>query len=226
MYKEDNGFHHITIATKPHQIVELMKTRINLQGEKIAVLAEKEDRYIGWQANANFGLKLKEVYYYIWNSAVNFNDIVLFTDAYDVIYCGNHAEIIRRFKEFNKPIVFGAEKICSPDPERASEYCYKNMEFPYLNSGLYIGYIWALQECMVGYNYNDVDDDQRFWTNVFFKRQDLMTLDYYNSIFLNTAGVNVKEIEWDGRKATYNKRSPMFVHVNGPDKTELNYFLS
>ena len=81
MFKEDNGFHHITIATKPHQILELMKTRIKRQGEKISILAEIEDRYIGWQANANFGLKLKEVYYYIWNGAVDFNDIVLFTDA-------------------------------------------------------------------------------------------------------------------------------------------------
>ena len=35
MFKEDNGFHHITIATKPHQILDLMKTRMKRQGEKI-----------------------------------------------------------------------------------------------------------------------------------------------------------------------------------------------
>ena len=46
MFKKDYGFHHITIATKPHQILELMKTRMKRQGEKITVLAEKEDRYI------------------------------------------------------------------------------------------------------------------------------------------------------------------------------------
>jgi len=63
MFREIKGFHHITIATKPHQILEVMKTRAKRQGEKINILAEKEDRYIGWQANANFGLKLKEVYY-------------------------------------------------------------------------------------------------------------------------------------------------------------------
>jgi hypothetical protein len=218
--------HYITIATKPNENLDLfIKKRLTRQGEQITILGEKENRNIGWLATANFGVKIKEVYYYIWGAKLHENDIVLFTDAYDVVYCGNQEQLIERYLEFGKPIIFGAEKYCNPDPQRASEYAFKNLEFPYLNSGLYIGRVWALRECLLGYQYNDSDDDQRFWTSKFLSRPDLITLDYYNSIFLNTAGIPINTIKWDGHRASYNKYNPLFVHVNGPDKTDLQYFL-
>jgi len=220
-----NNFHYITVATKPHPILELIKTRVENQGEKITILGLEENRNIGWNAYANFGVKLREVYMYIWNVDLDPDDIVLFTDAYDVIYCGNQNEIIKRYLEFDKPIVFGAETMCNPDPNRENEYKNRDLQFPYLNSGLYIGRVWALRECMIGYSYNDADDDQRYWTNYFFKRDDLIALDHDNSLFLNSAGIPIKEIQWDGTVATYKNKKPMFVHVNGPDKSDLKHFL-
>ena len=217
--------HYITVATKPHPILDMIKGRIETQGENINVLGLEENRNIGWNAYANFGVKLREVYMYIWNVDLDPEDIILFTDAYDVIYCGNQNEIIKRYLELNSPIIFGAETMCNPDPSRETEYMNRNVQFPYLNSGLYIGRVWALRECMIGYSFNDADDDQRYWTNYFFKRDDLIKLDYHNSLFLNTAGINIKEIEWNGNVAKYKDKTPMFVHVNGPDKSELKHFL-
>jgi len=219
------NLHYITVATKPHMILDLIKTRVENQSEIITILGLHENRNIGWQAKANFGVKLKEVYYYIWNSKLHQNDIVLFTDAYDVIYCGNVNEIVKRFLKFDRPIVFGCEKNCSPDPQRHIEYSYKDTEFPYLNSGLYIGRVWALRQLMVGYSYDDTHDDQRYWTTHFLKNPDLITLDYNNSLFLNTSDVKVTDIKYDGVNAHYKDKNPLFIHVNGPDKSDLMYFL-
>jgi hypothetical protein len=222
---ETPNLYYITIATKPHAVLENLKRVVEKNGESLIVLGEQEDRRIGWNSHGNFGVKLREVYTYIWNVDLDPEDIILFTDAYDVIYCGNQDEIIKKYLELDSPIIFGAETMCNPDPNREVEYNNRHLQFPYLNSGLYIGRVWALRECMIGYSYNDADDDQRYWTNYLFKRDDLIKLDYHNSLFLNTAGINIKEIEWDGNIAKYKDKIPMFVHVNGPDKSELKHFL-
>jgi len=222
---EEPTFHYITIATKPHFILDNIKKRISTQNETITVLGSQENRHIGWQSNGNFGIKLKEAHEFIIRPELNNNDIVLFTDAYDVIYCGSHKEIIKRFLQFDKPIVFGCEKYCNPDPKQEKNYKFKDTEFPFLNSGLYIGRVWALRECISKYKYNDKHDDQLYWTLQFFNRSDLICLDYHNSIFLNTVGVSLDDIQWNGIYAYYKNRNPLFVHINGPDKMDLRKFL-
>ena len=222
----ESRFCYITIATKPHPILENIKLRAESQGETLTVLGEQENRYIGWQSNGNFGIKIKEVYQFLGRMDLDDNDIVLFTDAYDVIYCGNREQIVKRYLKLNKPIVFGAEKFCNPDPARASEYKNVDCEFPFLNSGLFIGRVWALRLCMMDYVFHDAHDDQRFWTDKFFENPDLITLDYANSLFLNTVGISVKEILWNGRHCIYKGRNPQFIHVNGPDKNDLLCFTS
>jgi hypothetical protein len=79
---------------------------------------------------------------------------------------------------------------------------------------------------METYKYNDKHDDQFFWTLQFLNKSNLITLDYKNSLFLNTAGISIDDIHWDGRSATYNGKNPLFVHINGPDKSDLKYFLT
>jgi hypothetical protein len=217
--------HYITVATKPHIILDLIKNRIAKQYETITILGEKENRYIGWQGTGNFGIKLKEVQDYLLLENLDENDIILFTDAYDVIYCSNFNEIIARYLKFEKPIIFGCEKFCNPDPKQEPHYKYKSTEFPYLNSGLFIGRVWALRKCMEKYKYNDKHDDQLFWTLQFF-HSGLIELDYSNSLFLNTGGIDIQKIIWNGEHGTYNGAKPLFIHVNGPDKSDLRYFLA
>ena len=131
-----NNLHYITIATKLHPILELIKTRVEKQRENITILGLQENRNIGWNDRANFGVKLREVYNYIWNVDLDPDDIILFTDAYDVIYCGNHEDILERYLTLDSPIVFGSETMCNPDPNREPEYNNRHLQFPYLNSGL------------------------------------------------------------------------------------------
>jgi hypothetical protein len=221
------NFYYITVATKPHYILDKIKERIQKNKEKIYVLGEQENRTIGWEGYQNFGVKLREVSDFLKEHFLDKDDIVLFTDAYDVIYCGDQREIINRFLEFDKPIVFGCEKQCNPDPKRASEYKFTDTEFPYLNSGMFIGRVWALRKCIIDYHYNDKDDDQRYWTTQYFKNPNLIELDYSNRIFLNTVDMDDLYFYIDKQEsiAVYRGADPLFVHVNGPDKTPLNQYI-
>ena len=216
--------HYITIATKPHQILDLIKNCISKHNETINILGEHENRYIGWQSTGNFGIKLKEVRDFIFKQELKEDDIILFTDAYDVIYCSNFNELLDRYLTFKKPIIFGCEKFCNPDPNQEKNYLFKDSEFPYLNSGLFIGRVWALRKCMEKYKYNDKHDDQLYWTLQFFN-SDLIELDYSNLLFLNTGGIPITDITWNGKNGIYKQSMPLFIHVNGPDKSDLHYFV-
>jgi hypothetical protein len=223
MYK----FYYITVATKPHYILDKLKERVATNKEKIIVLGEEENRTIGWEGTQNFGVKLREVSDFLKAAFLDKDDIVLFTDAYDVVYCGSKKEVIDRYLEFDHPIVFGCEKQCNPDPKRASEYLFTNTEFPYLNSGMFIGRVWALRKCILDYKYDDRDDDQRFWTSRFFENPDLIALDYKNSLFLNTVDMDERffHIDTNDSVAVYRGADPLFVHVNGPDKKPIDKYI-
>jgi hypothetical protein len=217
--------HYITIATKPHEILNRLRAKCESQGESIIVLGEQENRPIGWNSAGNFGVKLKEVRDFLARDDISDNDIVLFTDAYDVIYFGVRDEILRRYLNFSKPIVFGCETTCNPIPAYEKYYHYKSCEFPFLNSGLFIGRAHALRKCIRDYNYNDKDDDQAFWTVQFLEtNKELIELDYNNELFLNTYGVDLSLINTVNGLCKYKGSAPLFVHVNGPDKSDLRYF--
>jgi len=226
----NSKIHYITVATKPHRVLEAIKQKVESLGESITVLGEHENRLIGWEGTGNFGVKLREVANFLKRPELEPDDIVLFTDAYDVIYCGELNEILRRYSTFSKPIVFGAEKCCQPDEHLKSNYPKLDTEFPYLNSGMFIGTVWALQKCMENYEYIDAVEDQRFWTDKFlYKNADLIELDYENLMFLNTVSIDTEWLLYEKCGAftivMYRTANPMFVHVNGPDKRMIEKFL-
>jgi len=219
--------YYITVATKPHPVLDKIKERVKSNKEKIYVLGLHENRTIGWEGHQNFGVKLREVSDFLKGPFLDPEDIVLFTDAYDVVYCGTQREIEQRYEKLNKPIIFGCEKQCNPDPKRASEYKFTDTEFPYLNSGMFIGKVWALRKCILEYKYNDKDDDQRFWTTCFFENPDLIGLDYKNELFFNTVDMDERFFILDKEEniAVYKGATPIFVHVNGPDKKPIDKYI-
>jgi hypothetical protein len=216
--------YYITISTRDHPILDKLVDRVKANGETIEVLGQHENRTIGWENQQRFGVKLREVATFLRRDSLKSDDLVLFTDAYDVAYFGTKLEIIDRYMSFKTPIVFGCEKECHPDPNRASEYMDTNREFPYLNSGMFIGTVDALRQCIMNYQYNDTDDDQRYWTTQYLNNPDRITLDYDNKLFLNTSGFESEVFMYDRSSAVafYKYANPQFVHVNGPDKSFIN----
>ena len=63
------------------------------------------------------------------------NTIILFSDSYDVIFNDTPNNIIRKFREFNRPLVFSAEKTCWPNQELSDRYPIVDGEYKFLNSG-------------------------------------------------------------------------------------------
>ena len=224
-----SNFYYITVATKPHQVLNnIIEHASKNQDESVIVLGLEENRFIGWEGTGNFGIKLREVANFMKRAELSDNDIVLFTDAYDVAYLGNNANIIRRYLTFTKPIIFGAERYCNPDPELADKYPNTDTEFPFLNSGLFIGRVWAIRKCFEQYEYDDNQDDQRYLTDQFLnKHRDLIGLDYDNLLFLNTVGIDMRFYSQTPKNhVTYKYHNPLFVHVNGPDKSLILSFLN
>jgi hypothetical protein len=77
---------------------------------------------------------------------------------------------------------------------------------------------------MENYEYVDAVEDQRFWTDKFLnKNKDIIELDYENLLFLNTVSINMEWLLYEKYGAftivMYKTANPMFVHVNGPDKS-------
>jgi len=229
-FEVPSRFYYITIATKPHPVLDVLEKTVASKGEEITVLGMQEQRDIGWDSEegkkGNFGVKLREVYDFINRPTMNPDDIVLFSDAYDVYYCGDKKTILERYAALKSPIVFGAERFCWPDADRA--YPPENLThyFPYLNSGLFIGRVDALRECMKHYKYDDKEDDQRFWTNQYMDHPELIKLDHNNRIFLNCTGTDKKEILISGGDhVTFRDATPQLVHANSSDKTYLDPLL-
>jgi hypothetical protein len=219
--------YYITVAIKPHPVLTHIEDSCHLHGNEVKILGLKQEDDISWRNKNNFGIKLREVYRFIHNPELNDSDIVLFSDAYSVAVIGNQAEIKRRFLMFQKPIVFSGEKICHPDKNLASKYNSPyGAEFPYLNSGLFIGRVWALRRCMAEYKLKDNEDDQSFWTNQYFKHRELIELDHHARLFLTSSGLNEKtDIDWDHHKnlltCNLTHSHPLMLHVPGKDKTIL-----
>lgn len=221
-----SNFHYITVATKPHIILDKIQLKVSQNNETIHVLGSQENRHIGWNAKGNFGIKLREVKDFVFKPEITNEDIILFTDAYDVIYCGDKKRILDKFYNFSHPLIFGAETDCHPDPNQAVNYTKIDEEFSFLNSGLFIGYAWAIRQCLQNYNYNDQDDDQLYWTKQFFQYKNIIKLDYKNEIFLNTYNIDHELFHYDGNQVYYKDRTPLFIHVNGPNKSELSNYIN
>jgi hypothetical protein len=216
---------YITIATKPHDVLTHLQKKVQLNNENITILGQQENRFIGWNSQGNFGVKIQEVFNYLQRSELSDDDIILFSDAYDVVYYGTFTEILEKYKMFNSPIVFGCETDCSPDLSLAKYYTDTTMQFPYLNSGLFIGRVKELRHCMKGYEYNDKHDDQIFWMHKFFQNPDKIKLDYDNKLFLNTHGIDENDLIYKNNRVYYHDKEPTFVHVNGANKGLVNILI-
>ncbi|XP_041987730.1 procollagen-lysine,2-oxoglutarate 5-dioxygenase isoform X2 [Aricia agestis] len=162
------------------------------------------------------------------------DQIVLFTDSYDVMFLASVEDIVERFKKFKARVVFSAEPFCWPDAKLATQYPNEKVSNPYLNSGGFIGYLPELLEIVNYKPIKDKDDDQLFYTKVYLDkdmRESLkIVLDHNAEIFQNLNGVlsdvqlNVNTTEeWPYIENTVTKERPLIVHGNGPAKATLNY---
>jgi GR25 family glycosyltransferase involved in LPS biosynthesis len=216
--------HYITVSTKDTpDLQNLIKSAKKNMWDLNVLGLEMNTSELG-HANKKFGMKLRLVKDYL--SKCNSEDILLFTDAWDVLVFGTKEEVLERYKKFNKSIIFNAEKFCWPDEGRKNEYDTLTEEFPFLNSGGYIGKVKDIARFLDNYNNEEDIDDQRFWTDQYMKNRDIIGLDHKNDIFICCAGNNIKDYSIENQKLKYKDRYPLILHANGPGKeTFINPFL-
>tara|TARA_Y100000356_G_scaffold132086_1_gene136819 strand:- start:103 stop:1539 length:1437 start_codon:yes stop_codon:yes gene_type:complete len=127
------------------------------------------------------GMKVNLLKDYIKN--LHDDDIVLFTDAFDVFYADDINTIYERYVDLSAEVIFSAESVCWPDTSIASKFPASPTKYKYLNSGTFIGRVAELVRILNEANINNSDDDQLFYQQIFINGKHDIKLDYEGYIF-------------------------------------------
>jgi hypothetical protein len=169
-------------------------------------------------------------------------DIILFTDAFDVLFTGDPEEIKRIFLQSNATVIFSAECGCWPHViENGGRDCFQRYPqsptpYRYLNSGAWIGYAAQAAQMLeivikeAGNNFANAND-QKLMADLFMSKRVDIQLDYYNTIFQSMHMTldpplkhcnPVDDLQFDSvskrwvNRVTHGK--PAVIHFNGGGK--------
>jgi hypothetical protein len=164
--------------------------------------------------------------------------LVMVLDAYDVLLNAPAAAVAEAFRAFRSPIVYGAERGCWPYkycthmasveyPERG-ELKRRGVFYPYLNSGVGVGYAWALERAFSSLLAHPVFEEQDAVTRLYLEEQrgitfnPLIALDTRAVISQQLTLLREGELRFDraavGRWANVVTGSrPLVLHGNGLD---------
>jgi len=168
------------------------------------------------------------------------DDLVMFVDGYDVLFCADSKEIINKFENMNIPsdtVLFSAERVCWPVKSPYENLCsnaYKRDGLPeiqtpykYLNSGMYMGRVGAIRD-IISKRLGEIEpgtDDQGFYAENYTGDARKIVIDSDSTIFQNLVEEpegNImflpNEKRW--KNLTTNTR-PSVLQGNGPSKNEL-----
>jgi len=161
-------------------------------------------------------------------------DLVMFTDSYDVVIAANKDAIIAQYEKFEADVVFGAENFCWPDASLKDKYPEVEKGMRFLNSGGFIGPAKMIAEMLeAGGDIKDLDDDQLFYTKIYLdqalREKFKMILDNKAELFQNLNGEQENvEIRFLGNEPYLEnlvyETKPMIIHGNGPSKLLLNNY--
>lgn len=153
----------------------------------------------GWRKWENFKTKLEILLEELPKYKKEY-DLVLFTDARDVMYWRSKPKIlkaIRKFKDYK--MVLNAETNCYPNKDLAEPQ--KKLEqgkYRYLNSGMFVGDIDFVIDVLKECNEDGLDDDQESLQMAYMKNTKDIKLDSNCELF---------QVMWDedfGRSANFD----------------------
>ena len=220
----------ITVSTKKHPNLKRWKESAEIHGFNPIILGLHEkkqynDPIIG---SAKFGMKLRYLIEYLKKREAN--DIILFTDAWDVIIIRDCSEILKTYKSFKKDIVFGGEKgFCLPDFWNYFKYDFTK-PFPFLNSGVMIGKAGTIKNLLEKYTEKDIEDsvdDQVLWRKIYLKNKDKIAIDFNAKLILNTSLTSKKDYVYENNIFTYKETNtqPSIIHAQGPEVLGFKHYL-
>ena len=153
------------------------------------------------------------------------NDVVLFTDAYDIVYNDDLDQITKRYLGFNTKVLFAAEQYIWPDKKLKKDFnkCQSatefNTKYKYLNSGMFIGVVSELKKILEEADIENDSDDQLFFQKAFLSGNYDIKLDYECYIFqCHDVGVGIIPNGQIANNITGCR--PCIYHGNGGDEAK------
>lgn len=194
---------------------------------------------LGWQLQWK-GLSQKLEAAHTYASSIPEDDLLLFTDAFDVLYTAESTRIVDVFLQRNYTILFAAECGCWPhvmdDPKVCvSGYPKSPTPYRYLNSGTWIGYAKYAKVMLAdvmreaGNNFGNAND-QKLVADMFIAGKHGISLDYQCEVFQSMHRTDppplprcnpYTDLELSPEKRWRNKRTntyPAIFHFNGGGK--------
>lgn len=187
----------VTIATIPTRELGFMLASARQQGIDVMTLAMGDPR-LKMQYPRQYAVKIWELRDWLKRALqrklLKRDDMVVFTDAYDVLYKGDTNDIMNRWREAGAPdLLFSAERYCWPDKDKAGVFddMFPTHEYKYLNSGTFMGTAGAMVDALNDSLFDANDDDQRLWTQYFLKHKNdpkRIAMDVDRRVFACMAG--------------------------------------
>jgi len=221
----------MTVSTKEHPNLERWKKSAEAHGFKPKIYGLKEnkkyhDPFIG---KGHFGMKLR--YLLEASKKLKHNDIVLFTDAWDVVIIGDCKKIYKEYKSFKKDIVFGGETIFAIMYDLINIYKYDlSKAFPCLNAGVMIGKAGTIVTLLEKYTEKEIADsvdDQILWRKIYLENKDKIAVDFNAKLILNTCLTLNKNYVYEDNVFTYKgtNTQPSIVHAQGREEFGFKKYL-
>lgn len=208
-------FHICTVASHPSPDLDQLLESAARQGIEIEILGYGQEYY----GNAT---KLNYMSEYL--RALPVDDVVLFIDAYDVIIMATKETIFQKFLAMKAPFVVSVERNCYPEPSMAFVYPPSPTSFRYLNSGSYIGYVYAIQNILKELDFmnNKYECDQNLMIRHFLQHPEYYKFDYFCELFIPLILVEEEDLSIDVKNGTVlckeTNTMPCIIHGNGAGK--------
>ena len=150
------------------------------------------------------------------------DEIILFSDSYDVIFLTGEEEIIKKYKEYKSDIVFAGEKKCWPDKSMEKIFTGKG-PYKYINSGGFIGNVETIRK-LIDIDFEDTYDDQYLIHSRYESFKNNIMIDEKCTIFQTSSDdINDLEIMYQKNrlKNSLYDTYPCHYHGNGGKNTKV-----
>jgi hypothetical protein len=137
---------HVTVGFPKRDIMEMLEVSSRTSGFNFVELP------LFWNKSK---IEKREKYdilrSYLRSGMLQSDSVLLFTDAYDVLILEPAQTIVSKFFALKADIVFNAECVMWPTEHRddvKAQFDENQSKWRYLNSGCYIGYVWAIEKLL------------------------------------------------------------------------------
>lgn len=219
----------ITVSNKPHPGLELYKASAKQCGIQPIILGMGDSRQLG-HGSGHFGVKLDYVYQYL-NSVEDKEELILFTDAWDIVFVDS-AELIERKANYllqnGAHAIFAAEKYESPKTSYPYVIDKYSKDFPYLNSGAYVGKAKNLLLLLQRFStwpksQQDKTDDQEYFISEYFATNTPRSIVLDHSCFLFACMLHSNAMVLKGKVVMPTRTLPSILHFQGYEKNILPF---